>query len=65
MNIGAFSFGNAVAAWIAGAAIDAGLGYPSVNIVGVAMTTLALILALVSIVLTRRERRVRAFELVS
>lgn len=34
LNIGAFNMGNAVAAWLAGAAIDAGFGYTSASWVG-------------------------------
>lgn len=57
INIGAFDFGNALAAWLAGAAIGAGFGYASANIVGAMMTAAGLALAFVTLRLDARERR--------
>ncbi|WP_346730515.1 MFS transporter [Leucobacter allii] len=48
VNIGAFNLGNALAAWLAGAAIGAGHGYAATGWVGAALTGTALILALAS-----------------
>jgi DHA1 family inner membrane transport protein len=57
INIGAFNLGNAVAAWLAGFTIAAGLGLESAGWVGALMTLTALILAFVSVALMRREAR--------
>jgi len=55
INIGAFNFGNAVAAWLAGLTIGAGFGYASANWVGALMTSAGLILAVVSVLIARRN----------
>ncbi|MEV7090326.1 MFS transporter [Streptomyces sp. NPDC093085] len=47
-NIGAFNLGNALAAWLGGAAISANLGYTAPNWVGALLTTTALLLALLA-----------------
>ncbi|MFI9720945.1 MFS transporter [Streptomyces sp. NPDC052396] len=52
-NIGAFNLGNAIAAWLGGLVIAAGLGYTAPNWVGAAMALSALLLALVSAALER------------
>ncbi|UNO40918.1 MFS transporter [Streptomyces sp. MST-110588] len=54
-NIAAFNFGNALAAWLGGIVISAGLGYTAPNWVGVAMTVTALGVAFLSSVLERRS----------
>lgn len=54
MNIGAFSLGNALSAWLDGLVIAAGLGYTAPNWVGAALAASALLLAVVSDVLERR-----------
>ncbi|KNB49093.1 MFS transporter [Streptomyces caatingaensis] len=54
VNIGAFNLGNAIAAWLGGLVISAGLGYRVPNLVGAAMAAAALVLALVSAGLERR-----------
>lgn len=48
VNIGAFNVGNAVAAWLGGLVISAGLGYTAPNWVGAAMAAGALLLAVVA-----------------
>ncbi|MGW4384041.1 MFS transporter [Kitasatospora sp. NPDC004531] len=55
VNIGAFNLGNALAAWLGGAVISAGLGYTAPNWVGAALAGSALLLAFVSAGLERRE----------
>ncbi|MEU8893609.1 MFS transporter [Streptomyces sp. NPDC048442] len=55
VNIGAFNLGNALAAWLGGIVIAAGYGYTSANWVGAALAVGALILAVVSSLLERRE----------
>jgi len=50
-NISGFNLGNALAAWLGGIVIDAGLGYTAVNWMGAALTASAIILAVVSAVL--------------
>ncbi|MFH8440548.1 MFS transporter [Streptomyces sp. NPDC018026] len=55
-NIGAFNLGNALAAWLGGIVIAAGLGYTSPNWVGALLSGSALILALVAARLDRRGR---------
>lgn len=54
VNIGAFNLGNALAAWLGGIVISAGLGYTAPNWVGAALAASALALALVSGALERR-----------
>ncbi|MFE5792632.1 MFS transporter [Streptomyces sp. NPDC056503] len=54
VNIGAFNLGNALAAWLGGLVIAAGLGYTAPNWVGAALATAALALALWSAALERR-----------
>ncbi|WP_084502606.1 MFS transporter [Microbacterium indicum] len=57
INIGAFNMGNAVAAWLAGVTIAAGLGLTSAGWVGAAMALASLVLAFVSLGLARRDAR--------
>ncbi|MGW1025579.1 MFS transporter [Streptomyces sp. NPDC002577] len=54
VNIGAFNLGNALAAWLGGLVIDAGLGYTAPNWVGALLAFAALILAVLSATLERR-----------
>ncbi|MFD8600473.1 MFS transporter, partial [Kitasatospora sp. NPDC059646] len=54
VNIGAFNLGNALAAWLGGAVIAAGLGYTAPNWVGALLAAAALLLAVWSAVLERR-----------
>ncbi|MFB6626277.1 MFS transporter [Streptomyces sp. NPDC056374] len=54
VNIGAFNLGNALAAWLGGLVIAAGLGYTAPNWVGAALAGAALGLALWSAALERR-----------
>ncbi|MFE0654492.1 MFS transporter [Streptomyces sp. NPDC059534] len=54
VNIGAFNLGNALAAWLGGLVISAGLGYTSPNWVGAALAAAALGLAFWSAALERR-----------
>ncbi|MGW6858904.1 MFS transporter [Streptomyces xanthophaeus] len=54
VNIGAFNLGNALAAWLGGIVITAGLGWTAPNWVGAALAASALVLALVSGALERR-----------
>ncbi|MBA4862952.1 MFS transporter [Streptomyces sp. PSKA54] len=54
VNIGAFNLGNALAAWLGGLVIDAGLGYTAPNWVGAFLATAALVLAFLSAALERR-----------
>lgn len=54
VNIGAFNFGNALAAWLGGVAISAGFGFAAANAVGAALAVGALALAVVSHRLERR-----------
>jgi DHA1 family inner membrane transport protein len=56
-NIGAFNLGNALAAWLGGVVIAAGLGYTSPNWVGAILSGTALVLALLAAQLDRRARR--------
>ncbi|MGW1007038.1 MFS transporter [Streptomyces sp. NPDC002520] len=53
-NIGAFNLGNALAAWLGGVVIAAGLGYTSPNWVGAILSGTALLLALLAAHLHRR-----------
>ncbi|MFE9219190.1 MFS transporter [Streptomyces lavendulae] len=57
VNIGAFNLGNALAAWLGGLVIAAGLGWTAPNWVGAALAASALLLALVSGALERRTAR--------
>ncbi|MFC7916029.1 MFS transporter, partial [Streptomyces sp. NPDC057386] len=54
-NIGAFNLGNALAAWLGGIVIAAGLGYTSPNWVGSLLSGFALLLSLVAAALHRRR----------
>jgi DHA1 family inner membrane transport protein len=54
VNIGAFNLGNALAAWLGGVVIAAGLGYTAPNWVGALLAGSALLLALWSAALERR-----------
>ncbi|GCD96083.1 MFS transporter [Embleya hyalina] len=54
VNIGAFNLGNALAAWLGGMVISAGLGYTAPNWVGALLAAAALLLALWSAALERR-----------
>ncbi|MFJ7248196.1 MFS transporter [Kitasatospora sp. NPDC098652] len=56
VNIGAFNLGNALAAWLGGLVISAGLGYTAPNWVGALLAAAALLLALWSAALERRDR---------
>ncbi len=58
VNIGAFNLGNALAAWLGGLVIDAGLGYTAPNWVGSALAVSALVLAFVAAVLKHKKRSV-------
>ena len=55
VNIGAFNLGNALAAWLGGLVIDAGHGYTAPNWVGAVLAGSALLLAVLSAVLERRD----------
>lgn len=54
-NIAAFNFGNALAAWLGGVVISAGLGYTAPNWVGALMTVAALGVAIFASALERRK----------
>ncbi|UQA94248.1 MFS transporter [Streptomyces halobius] len=54
-NIAAFNFGNALAAWLGGIVISAGLGFTAPNWVGALMTVAALGVAVLASVLERRS----------
>ncbi|MFF8908151.1 MFS transporter [Streptomyces olivaceoviridis] len=56
-NIGAFNLGNALAAWLGGVVIAAGLGYTSPNWVGALLAGTALLLSFLAAFLDRRTRR--------
>ncbi|MFE7469371.1 MFS transporter [Streptomyces sp. NPDC057499] len=58
-NIGAFNLGNALAAWLGGVVIAAGLGYTSPNWIGAILSGTALLLALLA---ARLHRRAQAAE---
>lgn len=60
VNIGAFNLGNALAAWLGGMVIAAGLGYTAPNWVGAALAASALGLAVVSHLLERRAATTRS-----
>ncbi|MFI8961627.1 MFS transporter [Streptomyces sp. NPDC053493] len=59
-NIGAFNLGNALAAWLGGTVIGAGLGYTSPNWVGALLSGTALLLAFLAAGLDRRARTAKA-----
>ncbi|MFE6889912.1 MFS transporter [Streptomyces sp. NPDC057694] len=54
VNIGAFNAGNALAAWLGGLVITAGLGYTAPDWVGAVLAASALVLAILSAFLERR-----------
>ncbi|WP_030259540.1 MFS transporter [Streptomyces violens] len=56
VNIGAFNLGNAIAAWLGGLVISAGLGVTAPNWVGALLAASALVLAFWSAALERRDR---------
>ncbi|MFK4269353.1 MFS transporter [Streptomyces milbemycinicus] len=56
-NIGAFNLGNALAAWLGGIVISAGMGYTAPNWVGALMAAAALGTAVLSATLERRTAR--------
>jgi DHA1 family inner membrane transport protein len=55
-NIGAFNLGNALAAWLGGLVISAGLGYTAPNGVGAVLAGAALLLSFLAAHLDRRAR---------
>ncbi|WP_457034141.1 MFS transporter [Kitasatospora sp. P5_F3] len=55
-NIGAFNLGNALAAWLGGVVITAGLGFTAPNWVGAILAGTALLLAFLAAHLDRRTR---------
>ncbi|MFD7660638.1 MFS transporter [Actinosynnema sp. NPDC059797] len=55
-NIGAFNLGNALAAWLGGLVISAGLGYTAPNWVGALLAGSALLLSFLAAALDRRAR---------
>ncbi|GAA2124979.1 hypothetical protein [Actinomadura napierensis] len=55
-NIAAFNLGNAIAAWISGSAIDAGLGYTAPTWIGALLAGAAILGAAISGTLDRRTR---------
>ncbi|MCX5398237.1 MFS transporter [Streptomyces sp. NBC_00102] len=57
VNIGAFNLGNALSAWLGGMVIAAGFSYTAPNWVGAALAGAALILAVLSSLLERRQAR--------
>jgi DHA1 family inner membrane transport protein len=57
LNIGAFNLGNALAAWLGGVAISAGLGYTAPSWVGALLVTAALAVAVLAGALERRSTR--------
>ncbi|WP_037605974.1 MFS transporter [Streptacidiphilus rugosus] len=57
VNIGAFNLGNALAAWLGGLVISAGLGWTAPNWVGALLAASALVLAAWSAALERRGSR--------
>ncbi|NMO54777.1 MFS transporter [Actinoplanes sp. TBRC 11911] len=56
VNVGAFNLGNALAAWLGGLTISAGLGYTAPSWVGAIMAGIAVLLAVASAVLERAKR---------
>jgi DHA1 family inner membrane transport protein len=63
VNIGAFNVGNALAAWLGGLVISAGLGYTAPNWVGALLAAIAVGLAVISSRLDRRPAAAAAREL--
>ncbi|WP_406859351.1 MFS transporter [Streptomyces sp. HUAS MG47] len=59
-NIGAFNLGNALAAWLGGVVIAAGLGFTAPNWVGALLSGTALLLAFLAAYLDRRTRAARS-----
>ncbi|MFG2645584.1 MFS transporter [Streptomyces sp. NPDC048370] len=59
-NIGAFNLGNALAAWLGGVVIAAGLGFTAPNWVGALLSGTALLLAFLAAFLDRRRRTASA-----
>ncbi|MGN9790728.1 MFS transporter [Streptomyces sp. NPDC054847] len=57
VNIGAFNLGNALSAWLGGIVIAAGMGLTAPNWVGAVLAAAALVLAVLSAFLERRESR--------
>ncbi|WP_456697116.1 MFS transporter [Aeromicrobium sp. P5_D10] len=57
VNIGAFNLGNALAAWLGGVVIAAGLGYTAPNWVGALLVAGALAIAVLSGALERRAEK--------
>jgi DHA1 family inner membrane transport protein len=57
VNIGAFNLGNALSAWLGGIVIAAGMGLTAPNWVGAVLAVAALVLAVLSAFLERRESR--------
>lgn len=57
VNHASFNIGNALGAWLGGLVIAAGLGYLAPGWVGVALSVAGMLLALVSIAVTRRDAR--------
>ncbi|MGA4957193.1 MFS transporter [Streptomyces lavendulocolor] len=55
VNIGAFNLGNSLASWLGGVVIAAGLGFTAPNWVGAALAASALVLAVLSSALERRD----------
>ncbi|GGT33879.1 MFS transporter [Streptomyces kurssanovii] len=55
VNIGAFNLGNALSAWLGGIVIAAGMGLTAPNWVGAVLAAAALVLAVLSAFLERRE----------
>ncbi len=55
LNQSAFNLGNASGAWIGGAALTAGLAYDTLPLVGAGVALVALVVAVVSLALDRRE----------
>ncbi|WP_225728294.1 MULTISPECIES: MFS transporter [unclassified Nocardia] len=49
-NIAAFNTGAALAAWLGGRVIDAGFGYPALNLVGALLSAVGLLLAAIAVV---------------
>ncbi|MGA5100158.1 MFS transporter [Streptomyces lavendulocolor] len=55
VNIGAFNLGNSLASWLGGIVIAAGLGFTAPNWVGAVLAASALVLAVLSSALERRD----------
>ncbi|MFJ6893239.1 MFS transporter [Streptomyces hokutonensis] len=55
VNVGAFNLGNALAAWLGGLVISAGLGYTAPAVVGALLAAGALVLAVLAAALERRS----------